>query len=112
MELNPTEGNVFALVDEIKFREHIDDVFHAIFAKQLEKENHGEILITAPHDYACMRTVHRYLDEECDGIMSSEYALQYNKYVIDFCETTPRDEQSLIDGIIHLVCGVNLGIKS
>eukprot|EP00354_Favella_ehrenbergii_P003285 CAMPEP_0170462650 /NCGR_PEP_ID=MMETSP0123-20130129/8077_1 /TAXON_ID=182087 /ORGANISM="Favella ehrenbergii, Strain Fehren 1" /LENGTH=54 /DNA_ID=CAMNT_0010727925 /DNA_START=419 /DNA_END=583 /DNA_ORIENTATION=+ len=47
------------------------------------------------------------LNEQCDGIMSSEYALHYNKYVIDYCETTPKDDQMLIQGVIHLVCGVS-----
>ena len=53
-----------------------------------------------------MRAVHKALDAECDGIMSQEYALHYNKYVVDYCETTPKEEQSLIGGVIHQVCGV------
>jgi len=60
-----------------------------------------------PRDFKCMRSIHTMLNEQCDGIMSSEYALHYNKYVIDYCETTPKDDQMLIQGVIHLVCGVS-----
>ena len=51
------------------------------------KELNGEKLIKRPKDFACMRLCHRWLDSEC-GIMGSEYALTFNIYVIDFCETT------------------------
>ena len=36
--------------------------------------------------------------------MKNEYALGLNKYVIDYCETTPQREQSAIDSLIHQVC--------
>lgn len=58
-----------------------------------------------PKDFACMRSVHGYLNDDCDNLMGSEYALKFNKYVIDYCETTPKSEQSLIQGIIHMACG-------
>ena len=89
MDGNPTEGNVFALVDEISNRKMIEHIFNAVFAEQAEKEQKREGLVTRPKDFACMRTVHRYLDAECDGVMSREYSLNFNRYVVDFCETTP-----------------------
>ena len=55
-----------------------------------------------------MRQVHTQLDQECDGIMGSEYSLKFNKYVIDFCETTPKDQRELLAGVIHQVCGLSL----
>ena len=58
-----------------------------------------------PKDFACMRSVHGYLNDDCDNLMGSEYALKFNKYVIDYCETTPKLDQSLIQGIIHMACG-------
>ena len=67
----------------------VDEVFHAVFYEQYRKETRHEDLVAAPKDFACMRTVHRYLNEECDGLMRNEYALGLNKYVIDYCETTP-----------------------
>lgn len=53
-----------------------------------------------PKDYGCMRLCYKWLDEEC-GIMRDEYSLTYNKYIIDFCETTEKEEHSLINGVIH-----------
>lgn len=106
MDRNPTKGNVYALVDEINDRKVIERIFRSVFAKQSEKENDGEKLVSQPKDFACMRTVHRYLDEECDNLMSHEFSLSFNRYVVDYCETTKQDEHSLIDGVIHEVCGV------
>ena len=88
MEKNPTEKNVFALVDEIRGRNEIDRIFHKAFSAQFRKELQGEALVTRPKDFACMRTVHNYLNTECDDVLSNEYALNYNRYVVDFCETT------------------------
>ena len=88
MEKNPTQTNVYALVDEIRYRNEIDRIFHTAFSAQLRKELLGEALVTRPKDFACMRTVHNYLNEECNNLLNNEYALNYNKYVIDYCETT------------------------
>lgn len=57
-------------------------------------------MVVRPRDFACMRLVHKWLADECD-IMSNEYSLTYNKYVIDFCETTEYEKQSLLNGVIH-----------
>ena len=41
--------------------------------------------------------------------MDSEYSLGYNRYVVDFCETTAKEDQSrMIDGIIHMACGLTI----
>ena len=60
----------------------------------------GQTLINRPKDYACMRRCHQWLGDEC-SVMNNEYALTYNKYVIDFCETTRPEEQTLLQGVIH-----------
>ena len=105
MEKQKTQNSVYALVDEIQLRKRIDYTFEHIFAAQHKKEQEGTELVVRPRDYACMRSVHKTLDELCDGVMSSEYALKFNKYVIDFCETTPKDEQSAIKNTITEICG-------
>lgn len=105
MEKQRTQNTVYALVDEINLRKRIDYTFDHIFAEQHKKEKDGRELVVRPRDYACMRTVHQNLDQMCDGVMSNEYAMKYNKYVIDFCETTPKDEQSGIKNAIVEVCG-------
>ena len=106
LDRSPTQGNVYALVDEINERHTIEHFFKSVFSKQAEKELKGEKLIAQPRDFACMRTVHRYINEECDNMMQHEYSLSYNRFVVDFCETTRQTEQSLIDGVIHQMCGV------
>lgn len=54
-----------------------------------------------------MRSVHKAIDAECDGMMSNEYSMIYNKYVIDFCETNKdQDRLDVLQGVIHQVCGV------
>ena len=75
MDQSPTQGNVYALVDEISDRHKIEHTFHAVFADSFEKEKKGKELVTQPKDFACMRTVHGYLNSECDGMMSQEYSL-------------------------------------
>ena len=41
--------------------------------------------------------------------MNSEYSLGYNRYVVDFCETTAKEDQTrIIDGMIHLACGLTI----
>ena len=101
MELQPTIENVHALVDEIRERNKIDEIFHAVFYDQYRKESRHEELQVAPKDFKCMRTVHGYLNDECDNLMKQEYSLGLNKYVIDFCETTEKDKLGEIEGVIR-----------
>ena len=75
LDRTPTQGNVYALVDEIKDRHMIEHIFQAVFADSFGKEKKGEDLVTQPRDFACMRTVHSYLNSECDDVMSREYSL-------------------------------------
>ena len=82
---------------------HRLSLFTQIFPDQYGKEQKEEALIVRPRDFSCMRYVHTLLNDECDGVMSSEYGLRYNKYVIDFCETH-GDRQLLADNI-HGICG-------
>ena len=100
-------NNVNSLVEELTYRKKVDYVFTHVFAEQFAKEQRNESLVSRPRDFKCMRAVHATLDEECDGITSNEYAMHFNKYVVDFCETTPKDQQSLLDGVIHQVCGIS-----
>ena len=86
----------------------IESIFKNVFERQVEKEAKGESLVAQPKDFACMRTVHRYLNAECDNVMSQTYSLSFNRYVVDYCETTRMTDHSLIDGIIHQVCGLQL----
>ena len=51
-----------------------------------------------------MRKIHGYLQDNCNSF-GTEYTLVYNKYVVDFCETTPKNKQDLIEGVIHQMCG-------
>ena len=101
MDRNPTQGHVYALIDEINDRKEIERIFRSVFTRQAEKESKGDKLVSQPKDFACMRTVHRYLNEECDDLMSHEYSLSLNRYVVDFCETVNQAEHSMIDGVIH-----------
>ena len=103
MELNPTEGNVYKLVDEIQDRKRIDSIFERVFPEQCQKEQRGEALVVQPKDFACMRLVHGWLDEEC-AVFQNTYALSLNKYIVDFCETTPKEHQADISGVIHKAC--------
>ena len=57
-----------------------------------------------PRDFKCMRHIHTLLNDECDGIMSTGYAMTYNKYVIDFCET--KGDKEAFAGLLHQFCGV------
>ena len=60
-----------------------------------------------------MRATIKTLNEQCNDIMDSgAYALSYNRYVVDYCETTLVIDQPLIDGIIHTTCGLNLYSRS
>ena len=92
MEADPSQLNVKELVDEIKYRDEIERVFQSVFESSYDKELRGEELISQPRDFACMRAVQRYLDEECDDIMGNTYSLKYNRYVVDYCESTPSEE--------------------
>ena len=104
MEREPTQNNVYALVDEIKDRRQIEKVFHSVFSGSFEKELTGGELVTKPRDFKCMRAVHGYIDTHCDGLMANEYALAFNKYVIDFCETTAKEEQAAVEAKVERVC--------
>ena len=111
MEKTPTENNVYALVDELTLRKKIDYVFANVFPEQQLREFSGvDELVTAPRDFKCMRGVHQLLDKECDGLMSNEYSMHYNKYVVDFCETTgeQNDRLDVLRGVIHQVCGTTI----
>ena len=92
MDRAPTTDNVEALVQEIRDRYRTDDIFKTVFPDQHHKESNGESLISRPKNFACMRVVHGWLDQECDGIMSTEYGMGYNRYVVDFCETRDADD--------------------
>ena len=47
-----------------------------------------------------MRMVNEAMFAQCD-LVQNEYALGYNRYVVDYCETTPKEEQEKILGLIH-----------
>ena len=49
-----------------------------------------------------MRYTHALLNDECDGVMGSEYAMKYNKYVIDFCET--HGDREALQDLLKATC--------
>ena len=46
LDLNPTQGNVYALVDEISERKMVERIFKNVFADQSKKEAKGESLVS------------------------------------------------------------------
>ena len=79
-------------------------MYASVFPDQHALVAAGESISTQPRDFKCLRKVNELLDTHCGA--NGEYALTYQKYVANFCETASDEKKELIEGVIYQVCGV------